>query len=713
MANTRFPSQDGTGYVSPYDDIEYSRGPKVIYGEEDVFRVLLNDPQQDDDDEWGRTEQIALRQIIDESIRVRKELFGYTTGYDGLSEKWDYFETNHFSIDYTTASDSVLTIGNTVLSNGSLVLGSNTSLTPTQFQMNSNYFNMSKTNTYGMKAWAGDGSGGFGAGDVLIYWAPTESGGNDSDASLTVTVNNKSYVFKDTQFKFPPGAALTGVTSATFTTLEATNATVTGILTVGTSTMALSSASGVGLIQDTSTDSSISIKAKDLILQDNTGADEGSVTLKSYYTYVGNGTNPSVLLPLNKGSLGSLDEHRWTDLYSSNILLKYNASSGGSYVDFGNGYEISAYYESGGPTERLYFETGDIASQSNSKNMWWTPNSGLNLYTIKNLSTEGLYSYTRIRENSIYNQYADGSSINNYLWYYSGYFQLYDYSNNSEIILDTYDSVLNSALLELKDTSSIGYLTTITPYEFAIGTSSSYNKYIDIIYDDGSYIYLYNSSDSSAVDYSYLELSDNGIRCEWNRTAAITETFFIGIDYVQDLKVLGLHNEAGWSYKFDQVNLINWNSDSAHGGEINFWAQSSDTLPASYIASSYSSGTAENRLDIIAGTGGPATTAYLNLYSAGDVEVDASDNLYLYAGAIATLYSAASILIDADTTLTLTGDSGIGLTSSSGQVAITANTTIFLSSADIRMISLPSSAPTESGRLYYDPTDSNRVYYKT
>ena len=59
-------------YTSPYADIpSYGKGPKSVYSPEDTvstsgfFEVILNVPQMDDDDEWGKTETIALRQVVD------------------------------------------------------------------------------------------------------------------------------------------------------------------------------------------------------------------------------------------------------------------------------------------------------------------------------------------------------------------------------------------------------------------------------------------------------------------------------------------------------------------------------------------------------------------------------------------------------------------------------------------------------------------------
>lgn len=222
MADHRFPQSGPDGYVSPYSDIAYSKGPKVIYGDTDVMRLILNDPQVDDDDEWGRTEHIALRQLTDEAITVRKALFGWSTVV-GLLDKWDYFETNHFGIDYATPADSILTIGNTSLSNGELQLVTGTKYTSSEFTMNSEYFKVFKVGTLGMKAQAGDNSGG--AGDVVLYWYPAAVGDPDSTAAFRITVNGNDYNFTSTSFGIPSGASFSAG-SVTFTSVTTDNMTV-------------------------------------------------------------------------------------------------------------------------------------------------------------------------------------------------------------------------------------------------------------------------------------------------------------------------------------------------------------------------------------------------------------------------------------------------------------------------------------------------------
>lgn len=130
MPNPMHPIVGPEDYLSPYTDTSYSKGPKIIYGDIDVFTVVLNDAQTDDDDEWGRTEQIALRMVIDEAVAVHKELFGWSSIL-GLKDKFKALSDRFvgFGPNFTeySAKTSVLTLGEsgeTMLQGGLLTVGS-------------------------------------------------------------------------------------------------------------------------------------------------------------------------------------------------------------------------------------------------------------------------------------------------------------------------------------------------------------------------------------------------------------------------------------------------------------------------------------------------------------------------------------------------------------------------------------------------------------
>lgn len=76
--------------VSPtpsYSGYDYSKGPRTsVYSNENYLKLYLNTPQMDTDDEWGRTEYIAVRSLVDHVTDIWENLFGSTpTSGAGIS----------------------------------------------------------------------------------------------------------------------------------------------------------------------------------------------------------------------------------------------------------------------------------------------------------------------------------------------------------------------------------------------------------------------------------------------------------------------------------------------------------------------------------------------------------------------------------------------------------------------------------------------------
>jgi hypothetical protein len=108
--------------ASSYD---FSKGPKEIYnaiGDEGLFDVVLNIPQDDQDDEWGGTERIAFERLVDEvgSLRliVKDPL---NSGTQGLQNRVTLIE-RVVSIG-ATAEDDAITINNTTITEQGITLG--------------------------------------------------------------------------------------------------------------------------------------------------------------------------------------------------------------------------------------------------------------------------------------------------------------------------------------------------------------------------------------------------------------------------------------------------------------------------------------------------------------------------------------------------------------------------------------------------------------
>lgn len=120
---------------------EMSKGPKSIYyglGDEDLNGVVLPVPQTDADDEWGRTLRIALELMVDNSSTMWRDIYDPANGsVGGLMYK---VNTEILGILDPTAKTLTLngvilngvlgtvSVGNTKLSQGSLVNGPDFSL---------------------------------------------------------------------------------------------------------------------------------------------------------------------------------------------------------------------------------------------------------------------------------------------------------------------------------------------------------------------------------------------------------------------------------------------------------------------------------------------------------------------------------------------------------------------------------------------------------
>lgn len=241
MADVIKPLPGPNDYISPYNDINYSIGPKVLYGNPDIFQVILNDPQQDSDDEWGMTEEIALRMISDELINLHSSVFGYSSivGLTGQMTSLLALFTG-WNATYTNPSAVTLAIGNTALSSGSLVLGTGTSFASNLLSMNG-VFSIAFDPTTSV------------AGSTLLQTSANGSSvsaemiPSSSSPSFTITVTNAAntsgvYQFTDDSFSLSDisfsassgtfgslsGGVMTGISLSVANLIQGANLTLTG-----------------------------------------------------------------------------------------------------------------------------------------------------------------------------------------------------------------------------------------------------------------------------------------------------------------------------------------------------------------------------------------------------------------------------------------------------------------------------------------------------
>ena len=243
MANPVHPIVGPEDYLSPYPDIDYSMGPKTIYGDVDVFTVILNDAPADQDDEWGRTEEICLRMFTDEIIAIHQALFGYS-GILGLQQECNalFGVFVGFGPNFDHPELSILTLGATgatTLQDGQLALGVGTFFSYDTLSLNGGTFSITID-------------------PVSLLTTLSSSFSNTASVLLDLTtpsvtleifdgVNTTDYIFTTTAFAIPHGVSFTatsidvnGDVSCSSLTLSPSGLTtlVDGLLTIGATTLA-------------------------------------------------------------------------------------------------------------------------------------------------------------------------------------------------------------------------------------------------------------------------------------------------------------------------------------------------------------------------------------------------------------------------------------------------------------------------------------------
>lgn len=206
---------DFLSYSSVYEN--FSKGPKSIYygiGDEMLPGAILNVPQTDEDDEWGRTQRISDERSYDFIAKIYKTLFDpYNSIADvSLVPGEAGSEVNvakniiklvgRAGIDTGVFDLSVpsLTLGDIVVdgSNENILIGSGFEATETSLKLNT-YFEMVSTSEKGTISYK----------DVSADWYDYSG-----DKKFTITVDGKAYLYStesgsgDPMFELPVGGVL-------------------------------------------------------------------------------------------------------------------------------------------------------------------------------------------------------------------------------------------------------------------------------------------------------------------------------------------------------------------------------------------------------------------------------------------------------------------------------------------------------------------------
>jgi hypothetical protein len=247
--------------ISPdVSDTDYSKGPHSWYKyNENWILIYLNEAQQDTDDEWGRTERIALRHLTDHVTGILEALYG---------EDPSTMDTNGINGDVTSilnivdTTNSRITLPNgalptTILTTGQLNFDANNKLTANNLTLGTKLL-LDASNTT-LAYISGNGTS-TALGSPSSFSISMEGIGGVS-GTQTVKINipksgggpyeRWTYTFSKDYLNFPSGASLTGVSTATFGSVSATTLVAYTAVNIG------------------STITRVDINSNDLLMTDN------------------------------------------------------------------------------------------------------------------------------------------------------------------------------------------------------------------------------------------------------------------------------------------------------------------------------------------------------------------------------------------------------------------------------------------------------------
>jgi hypothetical protein len=194
----------------------FSKGPKSIYrwrDEVNLPTVVLNVPQTDEDDEWGRTQRIGDERLLDYVAKIYYTLFDNQGSICGI-----VLEPGEAGADINVAKNMIrligrsstsdtgvfdlsvpsLTLGNTIIdgSADTISIGTSTQLASDSLTIDSNviFSSTTSTSTYQFK-------------DKNIVRFTN----NGTDPAYTeIIINGKSYRFDENGLTLPTGATISG-----------------------------------------------------------------------------------------------------------------------------------------------------------------------------------------------------------------------------------------------------------------------------------------------------------------------------------------------------------------------------------------------------------------------------------------------------------------------------------------------------------------------
>lgn len=207
---------DFYSYSSIYSDFGFSKGPKSVYygvGDEMLPGAILNVPQTDEDDEWGRTQRITDERTYDFIAKIYKTLFDPYNSIPDVS-----LVPGEAGSEINVAKSMIKLIGRSGIDTGVFDLanstmhlcgvtldGVNEYLRLGDAELSSTY--LSFNNLFGMSHISGETFGLVTYGNVFTRWYD-----DTSAPTFDISVNSKVFSFGiesgDPTFSLPVGGVL-------------------------------------------------------------------------------------------------------------------------------------------------------------------------------------------------------------------------------------------------------------------------------------------------------------------------------------------------------------------------------------------------------------------------------------------------------------------------------------------------------------------------
>jgi len=358
--------------------VSFSNGPRTLYSFNDNWlSVWLNVHQDDAEDEWGNTDQIALKQIIDHVTDIWTVLYGTDRTSTGAGVAGVLTQM----LNIVDTSEVKVNVGSTALSENLLRFDANNYLAPNKLALGGRFFADAAASGYSYISPTGfttsasplfslvfDGLVSPGPERILLK-LPT-------GASTSV-----AYTFTSTAFTLPASAGITGG-AATFATVNASSLLATSSISVAPASAQNATVGGSSLVYTNNT-LGVSAELSANLLSFKQGATNlfriDSSTSNMVKLFGGNSESHRI-------EIGGFDnsDNQYVDFHFTNTMSI--APIAWRFTKYGltapSGVGIDASYFNGSSFRAGAFNSNNVGLSSNSVELKEDSSTRLKLYTV-------------------------------------------------------------------------------------------------------------------------------------------------------------------------------------------------------------------------------------------------------------------------------------------------------------------------------------------